>query len=203
MKTRALLLASLLAATGCGSGSRSGSWFASSSPATAAVATASPSASVPTPSVVPVVAPASTATPRSKSARVVARSGEGFLEDQNGRRLLHVKGSPYERGVQYGELLGDEIEAINKVRDDLARTQQNFVPPAVASFLTPLLTTAGAQVYKSHFPAEDLDTLRGICDGARRRTPQVSLRIEDLVFLNAIVDIAATVEVPLFKCSGH
>src|SRR3954465_2146397 len=41
--------------------------------------------------------------------RTVARCGAGFLEDVDGYRVLHVKGTPYEMGYQQGALLKDDI----------------------------------------------------------------------------------------------
>src|SRR5262249_38263246 len=52
--------------------------------------------------------------PRTKFANVIARSGEGFLEDQGGQKILHLKGDAYTRGFQYGVLFGDEVDASRK-----------------------------------------------------------------------------------------
>ncbi len=41
--------------------------------------------------------------------RTIARCGEGYLEEVDGYRVLHVKGSPYEMGYQQGALLRDDI----------------------------------------------------------------------------------------------
>src|SRR4051794_21117880 len=38
-----------------------------------------------------------------------ARCGAGFLEEIDGYRILHVKGTPYEMGYQQGALLRDDI----------------------------------------------------------------------------------------------
>ena len=42
-------------------------------------------------------------------SRTVARCGAGFLEEVDGYRVLHVKGTPYEMGYQQGALLKDDI----------------------------------------------------------------------------------------------
>ena len=47
--------------------------------------------------------------PATGSRRVVAREGEGRLEDRDGTRVLFVKGSPAEMGRQHGKLLKKEI----------------------------------------------------------------------------------------------
>src|SRR5436190_7009196 len=41
--------------------------------------------------------------------KTLARCGEGFLEEVDGYRVLHVKGTPYEMGYQQGALLKDDI----------------------------------------------------------------------------------------------
>src|SRR5215469_1593226 len=41
--------------------------------------------------------------------KTLARCGQGFLEEVDGYRVLHVKGTPYEMGYQQGALLKDDI----------------------------------------------------------------------------------------------
>lgn len=43
--------------------------------------------------------------------RVVARCGEGWLEEINGYPVLHLKGSPYEMGKQHGTLLKERVRS--------------------------------------------------------------------------------------------
>lgn len=184
---------------GCGGGGGGGAAMSiAPGSSTPSATTSGATASAPASPSVPVPAGSTTTPPRSKTARVVARSGEGFLEDQGGVRILHVKGTPYERGLQYGELLGDEIDKTFATMDQVAKTSQTMVPPS----LVPVLTVAGAQIYKPHFPPDVLEMIRGMVAGGQRRTPPVSYREDDLIFLNAIIDIGATVQVPSFKCSG-
>src|SRR5437879_1727804 len=42
--------------------------------------------------------------------KTIARCGKGFLEEVDGYRVLHLKGSPYEMGYQQGALLKDDIK---------------------------------------------------------------------------------------------
>src|SRR5437016_2067268 len=49
-------------------------------------------------------------SPSTRGAtKTLARCGEGFLEDVDGYRVLHVRGAPYEMGYQQGALLRDDI----------------------------------------------------------------------------------------------
>src|SRR5271165_6623901 len=41
--------------------------------------------------------------------KTIARCGAGFLEDVDGYRVLHLRGTPYEIGYQQGALLRDDI----------------------------------------------------------------------------------------------
>ena len=44
--------------------------------------------------------------------RTIARCGKGFLEEVDGYRVLHLKGTPYEMGFQQGALLRDDIREL-------------------------------------------------------------------------------------------
>jgi isopenicillin-N N-acyltransferase-like protein len=44
-------------------------------------------------------------------AEVVARCGQGYLENIDGYRVLHLKGKPYEMGFQQGTLLSDDCKS--------------------------------------------------------------------------------------------
>lgn len=46
----------------------------------------------------------------SEERKLIARHGEGYLEKLGESTILHVKGSPYERGFQHGYLLRELIE---------------------------------------------------------------------------------------------
>ncbi|MEZ0230166.1 MAG: C45 family autoproteolytic acyltransferase/hydrolase [Planctomycetota bacterium] len=138
---------------------------------------------------------------RTKTAKVIARAGEGFLEEQNGRRLLHVKGSAYERGRQYGELVGDEVHDILQRLYGYAATLK--IPQFVVSLVAPLVPKVVAPLYKPYYPQDVLDSFQGIVDGAARRSPPIALSIDELVFMNAIIDLGAMANLPIFKCSGH
>ncbi|HEV3006577.1 MAG TPA: hypothetical protein VGX78_19055, partial [Pirellulales bacterium] len=55
----------------------------------------------------------------------LARCGEGFLEEVDGYRVLHVKGSAYDMGYQHGALLKDHIrENMHYLFDVKAKEQK-------------------------------------------------------------------------------
>src|SRR5689334_3608194 len=49
------------------------------------------------------------AAPLRAETKTLARCGRGFLEEVDGYKVLHVKGTPYEMGYQQGALLRDDI----------------------------------------------------------------------------------------------
>ncbi|MBX3471063.1 MAG: hypothetical protein KF878_29700 [Planctomycetes bacterium] len=173
---------------GCdGGGSRGGSTAAGAS---AAAPTSSQTATPAGPQ-----APAA----RPRSATVVARHGEGFLEvHHGGRKVVHTKGTSYERGVQYGVLVGDEVEGVfNKLTQYVAAQGVGL-----AASLQTLLTPIGAAVMRPYFDADALAELRGIVDGMRLRNPGTFVTEADLIFINSIIDLGAVVNLDVFRCSG-
>ena len=50
--------------------------------------------------------------PLRAETKTIARCGEGFLEDVDGYKVLHLKGTPYEIGYQQGALLKDDIREL-------------------------------------------------------------------------------------------
>ena len=190
-----LLVGLSLGAISCGGGGGGGG---GKSAATTAGVTPAPSTSssvsVPASSTSPAVPPA-----RSRNAVVVARHGEGFLELHHGdRKVLHTKGTSYERGVQYGFLVGDEVEGIlGKLPVYAARMGGNL-----AAYAQALITPAGSMIMRPYFDRDALEEIRGILDGMRLRNPGTFVREQDLVFMNSLIDIGAVVDLQTLKCSG-
>ncbi|HZV03114.1 MAG TPA: C45 family autoproteolytic acyltransferase/hydrolase [Planctomycetota bacterium] len=203
MLSRISWAALVLGALGCTVRHDSSGPFTST---TAPAATSSSSITAPPSSPAPVTT-ATTIPPRTKTAVVVARSGEGFLEDQGGALILHLKGSPHDRGVQYGELVGDRIQLSIAALTSYAQSQASGVPSFVWAFQS-LLTQGVGSLYKPYFPQDVLDMIDGIVQGAAQRSPPVTLDPLDLVFINSVIDLAATGAAVgasfqgIFKCSG-
>jgi hypothetical protein len=182
---------------GCGGGG-SGSGGAASSTSSAVTPGSVGSAALSVPVSSQPTAPPPTPG-RSRSAVVVARLGEGFLElHHNDKKVLHTKGTSYERGVQYGYLVGDEVEGIlGKVPAYLARMGGNL-----GAYAQTLITPAGSLIMRPYFDRDALEEIRGILDGMRLRNPQTFVREQDLIFMNSLIDIGAVVDLQTLKCSG-
>ncbi|HWE35859.1 MAG TPA: C45 family peptidase [Isosphaeraceae bacterium] len=133
-----------------------------------------------------VLVVALSATAARAESKTVARCGAGFLEEVDGYKVLHVKGTPYEMGFQHGALLKDDIKELVhflfdvKARDvtvELAGVKLG--PKAVISMI--------AERQRKFAPARFYDELRGVADGA-------GLDPKDVIAANFIPE--------LFHCSG-
>ncbi|MGO9598285.1 MAG: C45 family autoproteolytic acyltransferase/hydolase [Isosphaeraceae bacterium] len=117
----------------------------------------------------------------------IARCGAGFLEDDRGYRVLHVKGTPYEMGYQQGVLLKSDI------RDNVhylfeVKGKELKVELAGLKLLDPKRVIAGiAATQKKYVPQRFFDEMRGIADGA-------GMDVRDVIIANFIPE--------LFHCSG-
>lgn len=193
---RALISLGIIFAAGCGGGGSSGGGGA----LTAAGATPSTSSS----SSLSVPVTSATTTPgapaaRSRTAVVVALHGEGFLELHHGnRKVVHTKGTSYERGVQYGFLVGDEVEGILHKLPVYAAT----LGGTAGAYAQALLTPAGSLIMRPYFDRDALEEIRGILDGMRLRNPGTFVREQDLIFMNSLIDLGAVVDLQTLKCSG-
>ncbi|GIW86539.1 MAG: hypothetical protein KatS3mg108_0863 [Isosphaeraceae bacterium] len=129
----------------------------------------------------------------SAQTRTVARCGQGFLEDVEGYRVLHVKGSPYEMGYQQGVLLKDEIrELVRFLFDVKARDFGEELQFQVGGLLRvkPDARAIIATIAKSQrrfVPERFYEEMRGIADGS-------GVPYDDIVAANFIPE--------LFHCSG-
>jgi len=135
---------------------------------------------------------------RTNTAQVVERIGEGWLELKQGRKVVHVKGGPRERGYQYGYLLADEIEGVFNALETYVSAQGAGLPGSVIHLLSP----AGAYVYKPFFSAAEIEELEAIVDGMRAKHPGTPIDLDDLLFVNALIDVGGTVDFSVFKCSS-
>ncbi len=119
-------------------------------------------------------------------AETIARCGQGFLEEVDGYRVLHVKGTPYEMGYQHGALLKDHIrENMHYLFDVKAKDAKleffglKLEPKQLISMIV--------EIQRPHIPERFLEEMRGIAAGAE-------CEAEDVILANFIPE--------LFHCSG-
>jgi isopenicillin-N N-acyltransferase like protein len=119
--------------------------------------------------------------------KTIARCGEGFLEEVDGSRVLHVKGDPYQMGYQQGALLRDDIREGVRFLFDVKAKQMTFELGGV-KMLDPKQVIKGIAARQRKFvPERYFDERRGIADGA-------GMNVQDIVVANFIPE--------LFHCSG-
>ncbi len=126
-------------------------------------------------------------------SRTLARCGEGFLEEVDGYRVLHVKGTPYEMGYQHGALLKEHItELVRFLFDVKAKEFSEDLQVDVGTFgllkpdakgLIKIIT----QIQKKHVPDRFFEEMRGLADGS-------GVSYDEIVMANFIPE--------LFHCSG-
>ncbi|QDV36627.1 C45 family autoproteolytic acyltransferase/hydolase [Tautonia plasticadhaerens] len=118
--------------------------------------------------------------------RTVSRCGDGFLEEIDGRRVLHVSGSPYEMGYQHGRLLRDEIGTLTRfLLDEKAGDLEIELGGLTVDPKAVIRSVAEGQ--RQFVPDRYFEELQGVADGS-------GVPLEDLVVCNFIPE--------LFHCSG-
>jgi isopenicillin-N N-acyltransferase-like protein len=120
-------------------------------------------------------------------SKTIARCGEGFLEEVDGYRVLHVAGQPYEMGYQQGALLRDHVRDNVRFLFDV-KAKEAKIEVAGFKLLDAKRVIAGiiAQQRK-HIPERFFDEMRGIADGS-------GVDLDEIQVANFIPE--------LFHCSG-
>lgn len=127
------------------------------------------------------------ALPLQAEVKTTSRCGAGFLEEVNGYRVLHLKGTPYEMGYQHGALLKDDIrENVRFLFEEKAKELK--VELAGVKLLNPKRAIGGiAATQKKFVPPSFYEELHGVADGA-------GMDVQDVIVANFIPE--------LFHCSG-
>jgi len=115
----------------------------------------------------------------------VRREGPAYRYPQAGWIVVHVEGTPYERGVQQGKLLSREIADYVRCFAE----QQSPKAPADGWRLTRTLTEA---MFTRRFDPELLEEMKGIADGASASGAKFDSRpldLTDIVAINAWSEI--------------
>ena len=112
-------------------------------------------------------------------------SGEGYRYDDRGWIFVHIEGTPYDRGVQFGTLVADEIAAYVKKLS----IQESAKDPAAGWAALRLL--ADATMLRG-FDEEFLTEMKGTADGAAAAGAKVDGRpvdLLDVVTINSAIDL--------------
>ncbi len=115
----------------------------------------------------------------------VQRFANAWKYPQAGWLVLHVEGSPYQRGLQHGHLLAREIVDYIKT---MARIRSHKDPEAAWKSLRLLTDTA----FLRRYDVECLEEMKGIADGAAAAGAKFDgrrLDLLDIVTLNSDVEV--------------
>lgn len=120
-------------------------------------------------------------------AETVARCGKGWLENVNGYRVLHLKGTHYEMGYQHGALLKEHArQNLHHILHEKGAAPVQLGPiqlfPRAA-----ILSISNYQTRKNHIPQKYLDEIAGLAAGS-------GIPLEDARMGNFLPE--------LFHCSG-
>jgi len=111
-------------------------------------------------------------------AAVIDREGSGFLELKDSSYILHLKGSPYERGYQHGRLLKTMIQRNISTFID---KKQTAVDERTQKFIENLPTLM------KYIPSHFLEEMKGVSDGS-------GIAMDKILLLNLFPE--------MFHCSG-
>jgi isopenicillin-N N-acyltransferase like protein len=118
--------------------------------------------------------------------QTVARCGQGFLEQVDGYRVLHLKGTGYEMGFQHGALMKEHIQANMDYLFNV-KAKEMRLEFLGAKIGPKQLISMIVAIQRRHMPERFLDELRGLADGSE-------CSLEDTMVANFIPE--------LFHCSG-
>ncbi|HUY36096.1 MAG TPA: C45 family peptidase [Pirellulales bacterium] len=126
------------------------------------------------------------AAPLPTVAGTLARCGEGFLEEVDGYRVLHIKGTAYEMGYQHGALLKEHIRESMRYLFEVKAKEKKLQFLGLEIRPKDLIAKIAAHERK-FIPERFMRELEGVADGAE-------CELEDVVMANFIPE--------LFHCSG-
>jgi hypothetical protein len=146
----------------------------------------------------PISARSLAASTAADHQRILSVYGDAFIEEINGLPVLHVKGSPYEMGKQYGVLAGDRVEhAVNML--ELMAQRDRSLKKLPMWVVKPLGALAGFAFWFT-FPDDVKQEIDGMVDGARERGHRFT-RI-DVAFINSIIDVVGVLKPLVSKSSS-
>ena len=119
--------------------------------------------------------------------KTIARCGEGFLEEVDGARVLHVKGNPYQMGYQQGALLREDIRELVHFLFDIKAAEMRVELGGVKLLDAKQVIKGIVATQRKHIPERFFEEMRGVADGA-------GMDVQDIIVANFIPE--------LFHCSG-
>ncbi len=122
----------------------------------------------------------------ASESKVIKTYGNGFLEMRGDVPFLHLKGSEFEMGKQYGALAANDISSNIENLKKIGESEQpdvKYLPNSIFTWLRKIVGFA----FWVYFPSDVKDHIKGIVAGAKEIG--VKLNKYDIAFVNAIPDI--------------
>lgn len=120
--------------------------------------------------------------------KTIARCGAGFLEEVDGYKVLHLKGTPYQMGFQQGALLKNDIhEQVRFLFDVKAKDLKIDVAGVKLNPDPKKLIAAIAESQRKFVPARFFEEMKGVADGS-------GMDLNEIIVANFIPE--------MFHCSG-
>lgn len=120
------------------------------------------------------------------SANTVKVYGDGYLEMIDDLAILHVKGSEFETGKQYGYLVGDKVAANVANLKSIGAAEQSEIKLLPDAIFTWLRRAVGF-VFWLTLQNNVKTHIKGMIEGAKEAG--VKLNKYDVTFINSIIDI--------------
>jgi hypothetical protein len=117
--------------------------------------------------------------PFTPDPSTVQKYGAGYRYPQDGWIVLHIEGSPYERGVQHGRLLAPEIAGYLRCYSAM---QSPGAPTEGWKLTRTLVNTAFLRAFDREF----MEEMQGIADGASGAGARFDGRAIDLIDVAAL-----------------
>ncbi len=116
----------------------------------------------------------------------VRKEGNGFYEEFQGVKILHLKGKPYDIGFQHGALISEKIIHIVPLALDAAAgviSKTINISPETAK----QRMLSGKEAARPYIPEEYLEEMQGIADGVSARGSR-KMDLEEIILWNTMYD---------------
>jgi hypothetical protein len=117
--------------------------------------------------------------------KIIGTFNDAFLEDISGIPVLHLSGSPYEMGYQYGALAGDRVKTTLNVFKTLVEKNKDY--RVVAKIAYPVLKRFFGKLFWFTMNKNHKQEILGMVDGAKSK--KIRLSKYDIAFINSIIDL--------------
>jgi hypothetical protein len=119
------------------------------------------------------------------NSKIIKTHGKGFLEEKQGIKVLHLRGTPYQLGYQHGVLLKDEISEV--LTGGLTGAAAVIAKNTGIDFSLAIeKMMVGEKAMEPYIPPEFKEEMQGIADGISEAG--VSLTYEDVLLWNTMYD---------------